>query len=318
MESPDKDLPAFLSDPELFNLVTRLARRYVRDEHRAEDLRQDAYKLAITLVRKGKGPHPGYERAWMCCLLQLHAKATLRRLKKELPLVDATDIPELPAPDTRELTEALMEQEELIDAALQVVAQNRQHADLALGPDARKDKDAPAQDAAGRKRKERARTFLADKIRNALTAAATGIVVGIAVFFAMRRPQPSVAIVPTLTWNETTLASASRELAAKSCAASEWSACLAHLEDVKRLNPAAFGRDEQSAHDAAIANLRSEAQRACLSQRWDDCLSKLDEARHYDPEGDRAPPVVLERSEAYAHTGGGLASPGEPNAKGPF
>jgi chromosomal replication initiation ATPase DnaA len=53
----------------------------------------------------------------------LHAKETFRRLKKEVPIEAGADIPELPAPDMRELIEAMMEQQAVIDATLQVLAE---------------------------------------------------------------------------------------------------------------------------------------------------------------------------------------------------
>ena len=68
---------AFLRDPDLYDLVGRLALRTVRDEAFAEDIRQGAYVVAMQLVLRVRAPKPGMERGWMCRVTRNHTYAEL-------------------------------------------------------------------------------------------------------------------------------------------------------------------------------------------------------------------------------------------------
>jgi DNA-directed RNA polymerase specialized sigma24 family protein len=309
---------AILADPDLFDLLVRLARKYFREEADAEDVRQGAYAVAAELLVEGRPPREGFERGWMCRVLRNHALEKLRERKEEREAlgkpVDTTDFPDIPDEDHGELLEHQQKVEQRHAALEKVSELYPKEAAFLRAAYGGKKKRGFAQDAASRKRKERTRTFVASAVAATLAAAAAVVVM----FFVMR-PKPTVPILPALVWNDTTLASASRELAAKSCAAQEWSACLSHLADAERLDPSHFGATERSAHVAAIVGVRHEALEACGKQRWSACMQGLDESKRYDPAGDNDPLVNLARFEAGAHGAGGFrAPPGEPDAKGPL
>jgi hypothetical protein len=315
-EVPEEE--RFLEDPELFKLVDQLARKFFPKEADAEDGRNGSYEKAKVLIRTGTKPPKGYEHGWMWWVAKHHCEDVIkkRKSKKQVTIVDVGgDVPELPSEDQRELREQMEEAEVWFEALETAKAESPQRAKDAFTPDARTE-DGEAKDPATRKRKERARSFLAERTRELVAAAVGAVLVGV---FVLVRPKPAVPIVPTLRWDDTTLAAASRELAVKSCTAREWSACLAHLEDAKRRDPAKFGAGEESARAAAIAALRSDALRACGKQQWRECVQGLDGAKDYDAAGDREPLVQLARFEAGKHVASGSgAPPGLPDAKGPF
>jgi hypothetical protein len=244
----------------------------------------------------------------MCRVAKNHArKAFTKQLGREAPADEPDDL-EIPVEDQRTLLVEQLRLERLWDAAAETAAKHPEKAADLLVPDARRT-EGTATDAAGRKRKERARAFFAAAIAAAVAAAV--------VFLLMRRSGSPLPVPRIPPWNDTTLATASRELASRSCAANDAHACLAHLEDAKRLDPARFGPAEQSARATALVRLRADALDACAAQKWTECLAGLDEAGRYDPEGDREPLVQLARSEAQTGLTKAFSAPFQ-DSKGPL
>jgi len=300
---------AFLRDPDLYDLVLRVIFKIIHNESDAEDARQGSYVLAMQLVRTGKGPRAGFERGWMCRVAKNHAHNAFRKLVRQEAPVDEPDDLDIPVEDRPTLLAEQLRVERLLDATAAAAAEHPEKAADVLVPDGRSGRGSPA-DSATRKRKERARTFF---------AAAIGAAVAAAVLFLVMRRAPHAPPGPLpLLWNDTTLATASRELAARSCAGSDARACLTHLEDARRLDPPRFGAAEQSARVAAIARLRASALGACGEQKWTECLAGLDDAQRYDPDGDREPLVQLARSEAAVALAKGSPSPSDLDSKGPL
>jgi hypothetical protein len=255
----------------------------------------------------------------MCRVLRNHALEELRRRKEQREIFahtpDTTDFPDIPDEDQRELLEQQQKVEQRHEALEKVSERYPKEAAFLRTAYGRKRERGVAEDAASRKRKERTQTFIAHAVVATLAAAAA-----VVVMFIVMRPKPTVPILPALVWDDTTLATASRYLAAKSCGAKEWSACLSHLAGAERLDPAHFGAGERGARVAAIVGVRHDALEACGKGRWTECMQGLNEAARYDPAGAREPHVELARFEAAAHGGGGgLSAPsGEPDSKGPL
>jgi len=311
MDSPADTRFVFLRDPDLYDLVFRVASKFFHDEPDAEDVRQGAYALAMRLVLSGRGPRGGFERGWMCRVTKNHAYSELRKRKGRETPVDTSDEdgPDIPAEDQRALLEEQLRLERLFEVTAETLAEHPQQAEHLLIADGRKEKGV-SNDPASRKRKERARSFF---------AAAIGAAISAAILLLVLRRTPPAPLVPTSPeWTQANLAAASRELASRSCAAHDASACLAHLEEARLLDPSKYGAAEQSAWVAAIAELRTKALGECGKREWTACVEGLDEARRYDPDGDREPLVQLARSEAAAHTTGTVGAPQDPDSKGPL
>jgi Sigma-70 region 2 len=290
---PDPRL-AFLRDPDLYDLVGRLALRMVRDEAFAEDIRQGAYVVAIQLVRRGRGPRPGMERGWMCRVTRNHTYAELRRRKmKDVPPVKGDEMPDLPVEDHQTLHEEQLRLEKLYDATEMVAANHPEQVALLLVDDGRTKEGAAAgpKDAASRQRKARARA--------ALGAAIVATVAVVAALFlwirgdggfggpnvAAGRPQPRLAVP-------------AREIALKSCAAHAWIFCIDDLERARALDDAVItSADEQTLHNA-IAALRQQTLADCATGDPITCLEELGTARRYDPAGDHDPSVTAARADA--------------------
>jgi hypothetical protein len=299
---------AFLRDPDLYDLVGRLALKKVRDEAFAEDIRQGAYVVAMQLVLAGRGPKGGTERGWMCRVARNHTYEALRaRTAEEKPL-ETDDEPDIPVEDQPTLLAHQMEIERRLTVTEDVASQHPEHVAEALGGDARsKKRQGEANDAAARKRKERARTFLASAVTAALAA--------VMVLLWMRGPGAPKPAVPVGAY--ATLAEAVHQLAGESCGARQWVECLDDLQRLKQLDASKMGPREQAAWDAAVAGIRKEALAACEKGDYMACLEGLDTAKRYDPAGESDQSVQLGRSEAEQKVRG-TAAPvpkREPDAK---
>ena len=308
---PEVDLRAipFLRDPDLRDLLSRLARRFFDEEARAQDVVQSTYLVAMELLVDGREVGAGAGRGWMCRVLQNRAFAELKKLQRERRAVDLSDIPDIPAEDQRELAERQAEVEKKIEVMRAVMPNYPGAPELLLGGDARKGEGA-AKDPATRKKKQRLRIELRDAIVLALGAL-------FALLYVRTRPPVSVP-QPKLVWDDRTLAAAGREMAAKECAAGRWSACLQQLEEVKRTDPPAFGPADRSAQAGAVAGLREDALRACKRREWSECLDGLDEAEKYDSAGAADSLAQLARSKAATHVRHEQGLGQLPDAKGPF
>ena len=157
MKSPSDARFAFLRDPDLYDLVLRVALRIVRDEAFGEDIRQGANVVAIELVLAGRGPKPGMERGWMCRVTKNHTFAELRRRKEQEPPLDDDDAPDIPVEDQRTLHEEQLRIERLLDVARQAAADHPEQAAEVLAADGRTKAGAAGKagpkDAAARKRR---------------------------------------------------------------------------------------------------------------------------------------------------------------------
>src|SRR5580692_7972374 len=287
---------AFLRDPDLYDLVGRLAMRMVRDEAFAEDIRQGAYVVAMQLVLRLRPPRPGTERGWMCRVARNHGYAELRRRKQEDKPLEKDEAPDLPVEDHQKLYEEQLAIEKQFEAAEQVAANHPEQAAQLLVADGRTKAGAEAgpKDAASRKRKERARTILSSAIIAAMAVAI--------VFLSVRSVPRSAPGLPAGAY--ASLADASHELAHRSCADQKWVACLEALEQTRALDPSKLGPDEQGAWSAAVAGIRRQALADCAKGERLACIEGLDTARKYDPEGDHDPSVTLARIEAQRRLGG--------------
>ena len=301
MKPPSDARFAFLRDPDLYDLVVRVALRIVRDETFAEDIRQGAYVVAMQLVLAGRGPKPGMERGWMCRVTKNHTFAELRRRNEQEPTLDQDDTPDIPVEDQRKLREEQLRFERLLDVARQAAADHPEQAAQLLVADGRTKKgagkDGP-KDAAARKRRERAKHVLSSVISAAMAAA-------IAILWLRGGPKPAPGL-PAGAYR--TLADASHELAHQSCAAQKWVACLEGLDQTRRLDASKFGPVEQAAWNTAVAGIRQQALADCTKGELVTCLEGLDTARRYDPDGDRDPSVVLARIEAQKGLPGSAAT----------
>jgi hypothetical protein len=303
MKPPSDARFAFLRDPDLYDLVFRLALKRVRDEAFAEDVRQGAYVVAMQLVLGGRGPKPGTERGWMCRVARNHTFAGLRARKEEERPLETDDEPDIPVEDQPTLLQAQMEVERQLAVVEDVAEKHPEKAAEVLAGDGRT-KEGAAQggpkDAATRKRKERARTFLASAISSALAA--------VIALLWMRGPGAPKPGLPAGSY--ATLADAAHELARKSCAAQQWVTCLEDLDQVKRLDASKLGPAEQAAWNAAVAGIREQALAACAEDDFMTCLEGLDTARRYDAAGESDPRVQLARSEAQQRLrGSGAPAP---------
>ncbi len=290
---------AFLNDPDLFDLVGRLMLKWTGDETFAEDLRNDAYKVAMELVVRDRGPKPGLERAWVCRVAKIHMFEERRRRREQEPLLEKDEAPELPVDDDQKVTEDALAVEKMFEATEQVASAHPEQAALLLAADGRTKEGAGAAPmaAAARKRRERARTALASAITAAITVAA---------FLVWLRSVPPPA--PRLpAGGYASLADASHELAHRSCAAQKWVACLEDLNQTRALDASKFGPAEKAAWDAAVAGIRQQAFADCGKRDLMTCLEELDTAKKYDPEGDRDPSVTLARTEAQQRLQGSAA-----------
>ena len=278
----------FIGEPDLYDFIWRIARKLTGDEAEAKAVRNSATVVAMHLVIAGRGPLPGRERPWMCRVLKNNARAEWRKKKAAEPTLDPEDLEDYPADDERLLNEEQQELERTLHAMEEVLTKHPEHARNVMEADGRKEA-AIAKDSTARARRARSRTFLAATISAALAAALVFLIV------RPRRPLP----VPGLEWNDSTLATASRELALRRCGASAWEACLFGLEEAKRLD-AAGDRDPrvQRARQHAIAASRAQAMSDCLAEQWKPCLDGLDLARRYDRAGDEVPLIQLARSQA--------------------
>jgi hypothetical protein len=299
---------AFLRDPDLYDLVGRLALKRVRHEAFADDVRNGAYVVAMQLVLGGRGPKPGTERGWLCRVARNHTFEALRARKDEEKPLETDDEPDIPVEDQPTLLANQMEIEHRFTVVEEVASQHPEHVAEALVEDARaKKRGGDAKDAAARKRKERARTFLASAVSAALAVAI--------VLLWMRGPGAPKPALPAGGY--ATLADAAHQLAGESCGARQWVKCLDDLERLKGLDASKVGPKEQAAWDAAVAGLRQEALAACTKSDFMTCLEGLDTARRYDPGGESDPSVQLGRSEAEQRVRGS-AAPGSsrvPDAK---
>jgi DNA-directed RNA polymerase specialized sigma24 family protein len=286
---------ALLGDPELHKLASRVALKWARgDAAFAEDIRQGAFVVAMQLLLRERPPRPGHERGWMCRVTRIHALCEWRRKRDEEPTLDTDDEPDVPVEDQQTLYEEQMRVERLFAAAEDAMERYPQQAAEVLAPDGRTEKGAGGRDAATRKRRERARTLFA----STLSAVMTAIVV------LMLRPRTTVPDqhgLPVLS--DATLATAGRELAARSCAKQQWGACLSELDHVRHLDASKFGPAEVSEWETAVAGLRGQAFAACEKSEWVVCLEGLDAAQVYDPAGDAEKMVRLARSEARQNLG---------------
>jgi DNA-directed RNA polymerase specialized sigma24 family protein len=290
---------AFLHDADLYDLVGRMLLKRVRDEAFAEDIRNGALVVAMELVLRGRGPKPGMERGWTCCVARNHMLEEFRRRKEQEPPLATDDAPVLPVEDHQTLYEEQLHVEKMFDAVEQVASEHpEQVAQLVVADGRTKEGEGSGpKDAAARKRKERARTALA----SALTAAIT-----VAVFLVwLRSVPPPAPRLPTGAY--ATLADASHELAHQSCAAHSWVACLEGLNQTRALDPSKFGPAEKAAWDAAVAGIRQQALDDCARHQLMTCLEGLDTAKVYDPQGDGDPSVTLARSEAQQKLQGSAA-----------
>jgi hypothetical protein len=237
----------------------------------------------------------------MCNVARYHTYEELRRRKEEpaIPqgesLADDESAVQLPVEDRQTLWEEQQKIEQRLDAAAEVAAAHPEQAELLLEADGRtKARGASGpKDGKTRKRTERARALLGSRVMG-LVAAAT--VAAIVVFVLMRNRLPVGPGLPHGGY--ATLADASHELARQSCAAQEWTACIANLEQLRRLDPKKFGPDEEGAWKAAAAGIRRDALARCAKGEVAACVAGLDAAREYDPEGDKDPMVTLARIEA--------------------
>jgi hypothetical protein len=290
---------AFLRDPDLYDLIGRLALRMCGDEAFAEDIQNGAYVVAMELVLRGRGPKPGTERGWMCCVLRNHAHEEFRRRKKEAQPAKIDDMPEIPVEDQRTLHEHQLEVERERDICEKLAREHPEEVSRVLAGDGRTKEGADARkDDAERKRKERARHVL----QTAFAVAAAAAIV----FLVMRgRVTSQVPGLPSGAYP--TLADASHELARRSCAAHEWVACLEELHQLGSLDASKLGPEEKAAMAAAVAGIRQQAFAHCASKELVTCLEELDTARRYDPEGDKDPSVTLARTEAQQHLQGSAA-----------
>jgi len=291
---------AFLRDPDLYDLVGRLALKKVGEEAFAEDIRQGAYVIAMQLVLEGKGPKPGTERGWMCRVARNHTFEALRARKGEERPLETDDEPDIPVEDQPTLLAHQMEIERRFAAAEEVASKHPERVAEVLVDDARTKEAARqngAKDAAARKRKERARTFLASAVSSALAV--------VAVILWMRGPGAPKPALPAGGY--ATLADAAHQLAGESCGARQWVKCLEDLERLERLDASKMGPREQEARDAAVAGIRKEALAACAKSDFMTCLEGLDTAKRYDPNGELDPVVQLGRSEAEQRLRGSAA-----------
>jgi hypothetical protein len=300
---------AFLRDPDLYDFMGRLGLKLTRDETEAEDVRNGAYTVAMQLVLAGKGPRvKAAERGWMCHVLKNHAHSEWRKKRGSAPPVDPEEMLEFPADDLRALMEEQREVERLFTVTQETLAKYPEHAREIAAVDGRK-KGGTSKNAAERQRRSRARMFLASTISAALSAA-------MVLFLVRDRIQGPRIQKPD--WTNSTLAAASREIALRRCAHSEWEPCLFGLSEAKRLDPGGDGDDRvQRARQQGIEALRVNALDACKAGRWQSCLDGLNVARTYDPEGDRVPLVQLARSEASGHVTLAPTISSDPNAKAP-
>ncbi len=304
MKPPADPRFAFLQDPDLYDLVGRLALKIVGDVAFAEDIRNGAYVVAMQLVLMQRTPRPGMERGWMCRVARNHTYAEIRRRKKkEEPPLEDDDAPDLPVEDHQTLYEEQLRVEKLFDAAEQVAEEHPREVARIGVADGRtregKESAAAPQDAASRKRKARAREVLASAISAAIAAA-------VVLLWLRRPPQPTPGL-PAGAYS--TLSDATHELARRSCAAKQWVACLEELEQLGALDPAKVGPPQIGARKAAVAGLRQQALAACASGDDMTCLEGLDTARRYDPAGDADPTVTLARSEAERRVRGPAPAP---------
>jgi hypothetical protein len=296
----------------LLQFVLRLKYRFTKAE--AEDVVQSAYERAMALVDKERGPSQGHQRGWFFRVTKNVALETFRERKELEPPIDLQAEPDFAAEDARAAHEEKMQRERELELAEDFKAKHPEKAAILEAPDGRKERGAP-QDAAARKRRERARLVGAAFFGAAL---ATAMVL---LYFRLKPAVPVAPVAAKLAWDDRTLAAASREIAVKECAARRWPTCLDQLKLVQRLDPSAFGAREQAAQQAAIAALRADALQACERKEWDACLDGLNEASNYDDRaGDSDPLVQLARAEALAHVGGkpGRRTEPLPDSKAPF
>jgi hypothetical protein len=298
MVAPFDSRFAFLRDPDLYDLIYRLALRWTRSEADADDLRHESYVVAMDLTIKGEGPSDdkGHQRGWMCSVFKNHARRQRKDNKKNIeePRDPGGDFPELAVDDERTVAENVERVERIREAAENATIEHPEDVERILAPDGRAKKDGTAKGAAERKRRERSKAFLAARI----TAAA--VVGGVLVFiFAPPKVGPPVVIHDKPEWNDATLATAARELAFKRCAASDWEACLHDLDEARRLDPAGDADPRvQAAWQEGVQTVRADGLKACGRQDWMRCIRDLDVAARYDPKGDEQAVVKLARSEA--------------------
>jgi hypothetical protein len=310
MKTPSDARFAFLRDPDLYDLVYRVALKIVRDETFAEDIRQGSYVVAMQLVLRKRGPKPDMQRGWMCRVTKNHTFAEIRRRKGEERPLEEDDTPDIPVEDRQTLHEQQMEIERQFEVAEETASKHPKEVAEVIAPDGRSKEGAHAapKDAAARKRKERARAYLAS------TMAAAMVAVAAVIFWVRSWPKPHPGL-PAGAY--ATLADASHELAHRSCAEQRWVACLENLEQTRRLDPSKLGPAEQEAWKAAVAGIRAQALADCTKGELMTCLEGLDTARRYDPDGDADPSVQLARSEAQQRLQGSAKStpPRVPDAK---
>ena len=162
---------AFLRDPDLYDLVGRLALKRVHEEPLAEDIRQGAYVVAMHLVLEGKTPKPGTDRGWMCRVARNHTFEVLRAINEQEKPLETDEEPDIPVEDQTTLHTQQIEVERRLDIVAEIASKHRPLVRAALARDARNRKGASdAKDAAARKRKERARIVLTSALSAAMAA----------------------------------------------------------------------------------------------------------------------------------------------------
>jgi DNA-directed RNA polymerase specialized sigma24 family protein len=312
MTPPSDARYAFLRDPDLYDLIGRMALKRVRDPDLAEDIQHGAYVVAMQLVLAGKGPKPGMERRWMCRVLRNHLFEALRARKEEEKPLAKDDEPDLPVDDQVTLLQAQLEVEKALQAAEDALLANPERAAEALKEDGRSTKgtaEAAPMDDKARKRKSRAVSFLGGVVTAAIAAAAIWLL------FLRGAMAPNA---PTLSPGAyASLVDAAHDLAQRTCAEKRWAACLEDLDQMKRLDARTFGPAEAAAWTAAVGAVRAEAFAACTAGRNLACIEGLDKAAQYDQAGDADPQVQVARSEALAKLRGSAAPDRElsPDAK---
>ena len=218
---------AFLNNADLFDFMGKLARKIVRDEHQAKDVRNGAYEVALHLVVAGKGPSddPKHRRAWMCTVLKRHASEEWRKQRSVEP-VDV-EVDGLPAEDARELAVAQEEAERVRDLQLELIRKHKALAELFKEVDGRSEGGA-AKDAAARQRKARAKATFAAMLASATVAA-------VVAWLVMRNAVPLPNPHPAVALTDLATAGALRERALRSCATGAWEPCLSELDVARRL-----------------------------------------------------------------------------------
>jgi hypothetical protein len=301
MKSPTDARFAYQRDPDLYDLIYRLARKRVRDEVFAEDVRQKSYMKAMELVLEGRGPKATFERAWMCHVSRYATYEALRERGEQEPVLATDEEPVLPVPEQQVLDEALTEQERLHAAAEKVAAEHPDKVAEVMATDGRtkqgsKEGAAP-KDAATRKLNQRTRELLQAAVIATLAAA-------VFVLLVRGRIAPRPGLPPG---SYDTLANATHDLAHQACAARQWVTCIEDLDQLERLDASKLGAEERGARKAAIAGIRDQALAACTDGDYMKCLEELDTARKYDPDGESDARVQLARSEAQQKLRGSSA-----------